>query len=237
MQIRNILFGVGTLMLGVLAVIYADFALQWQPVPAIPMRAALAIANGCLLGILGVGAIWKTTSRPSLLALGIYYTVWVLALHVPKVAMQPADLSRWNGIAEIGAMATAAFASHDERVFNIAHRAFGLCLVVFGACHFMYAEFTASMIPAWLPFPLALAYLTGIGHLAAGASLIFGVFMRPASILLTAMFASFVLLLHTPRVIAHPLDRIEWTMLAVSITLTGAAVIIASRVRDFASPK
>ena len=48
-------------------------------------------------------------------------------------------------------------------------------MVVFGLSHFAYADFTASMIPAWMPARLILAYVTGAAHLAAGAALLLGV--------------------------------------------------------------
>ena len=32
---------------------------------------------------------------------------------------------------------------------------FGLCLLVFGAAHFAYAKYTASLVPAWLPLIVA----------------------------------------------------------------------------------
>jgi enoyl-CoA hydratase/carnithine racemase len=40
---------------------------------------------------------------------------------------------------------------------------------------------------------------------------------------ITGMMGGFVLLLHIPRVIAAPDSRMEWTMTAVALTLTGAA--------------
>jgi uncharacterized membrane protein YphA (DoxX/SURF4 family) len=123
-------------------------------------------------------------------------------------------------------------AEASRRTFTVraAQIAFGLCLLVFGTAHFVYADFTATMIPGWLPFPpfwpLFWAYLTGCGHIAAGLSLVSGIAARLASTLLAAMFACFVVLLHIPRVLANPTSRIEWTMLSVATALTGAAWIV-----------
>lgn len=82
------------------------------------------------------------------------------------------------------------------------------------------------MIPRWIPFPLFWAYVTGCGHVAAGLSLVSGIAVRLASTLLAAMLACFVILLHIPRVLADPASRIEWTMLAIAMSLTGAAWIM-----------
>jgi hypothetical protein len=42
------------------------------------------------------------------------------------------------------------------------------------------------------------------------------------------MMASFVALVHVPRVLAHPDSRMEWTMLFVALTLSGSAGLVAA---------
>jgi uncharacterized membrane protein len=123
-------------------------------------------------------------------------------------------------------------AGSSRRAFIVraAQVTFGGCLLVFGLSHFIYADFTATMIPGWLPFPLFWAYATGCGHVAAGLSFISGIAVRLASTLLAAMFACFVALLHLPGVFADPASRIEWTMLGVATSLTGAAWIVRTAI-------
>ena len=53
-----------------------------------------------------------------------------------------------------------------------------------------------------------------------------GLLARLAATLLAAMYATFVLILHAPRVAATPTARIEWTMLFIALSLTGAAWIV-----------
>jgi len=79
-----------------------------------------------------------------------------------------------------------------------------------------------------LPPALFWVYLTGAGHVAAGLSFVSGIATRLASFWLTIMFACFVVLLHLPCVVADPTNRIEWTMLGIATSLTGAAWILAS---------
>jgi hypothetical protein len=57
------------------------------------------------------------------------------------------------------------------------------------------------------------------------------VLARLGATLLATMFAGFVLLLHVPRVVHAPESRLEWTMMSVAISLTGAAVIVAASYR------
>src|SRR5437763_529874 len=79
--------------------------------------------------------------------------------------------------------------------------AFGACLLVFGTSHFLYAQFTASLVAAWLPpSRLFWAYATGAAQIAAGLAMLTGVKARLAAILLTIMYAAFGLLVHIPSI-------------------------------------
>ena len=244
---NRVLYALGAVMLGIVGLIVGDFALQWQPVPAsVPLRTPLAYLCAALLVAGGAAVAWTKTSRSAALALGSFYGLWTVLLHLPRIFSHPSDVSAWNAFAEIGALAAGGFmawgmsdADPQRRAFLVraAQTVFGGCLLIFGTAHFVYADFTATMIPGWLPLPLFWAYLTGCGHFAAGISLVSGVATRLAATLLTAMFACFVVLLHVPRVLAAPTTRIEWTMLGVATALTGAAWIVRTALtRSLRSP-
>jgi uncharacterized membrane protein YphA (DoxX/SURF4 family) len=105
----------------------------------------------------------------------------------------------------------------------------GVCLLMFGLAHFLYLDFTASMVPAWLPGGQRLwAILTGAAHLLAGVALLSGIKARLAAILLTVMFASFSVLVHLPTLAADPHSHLNWVINAINLALTGAAWSIAT---------
>jgi uncharacterized membrane protein YphA (DoxX/SURF4 family) len=105
----------------------------------------------------------------------------------------------------------------------------GVCLLMFGVAHFLYLDFTASMVPAWLPPGQKFwALLTGAAHLAAGIALLSGIKARLAAILLTVMFATFSLLVHLPALVADPHSHLNWVINAINLALTGAAWTIAT---------
>ncbi len=228
--LHRLAYGAGAVALGVIGLAFGDFALQWQPIPKdIPGHHALALVSAAIMLLLGLGVIWPRTARPASAGLAGVYLVWV-ALHGPDVVAAPGSVAAWLGVAETLSLSVgglALFVSLAERPnarLRLAARVlYGLCPLVFGLSHFAYAEFTAKMVPGWIPFPLFWAYATGVGHLAAGLAILFGVAPRLAASLLTAMMASFVVLLHIPRVIAAPGSHLEWTMTAVALSLTGAA--------------
>ena len=227
---------VGLGALGVLSLGSGDFAFQWQPVPPdMPSRGGLAMGTG---GLEVAAAVLLLSGR--LRAVGAWLTAvlllgWV-ALHVPAVARHPASIADWLGLAETAAMASAAlmFATAwagiaaAGAVRRGAFVAFGLCALVFGLSHVKYAEFTASMIPPWLPGRVALACLTGAAHALAGLAILTGVCRTLAAWLECLMMACFVVLVHASRVLAHPDSRMEWTMLFVAVTLSASAGLVAA---------
>ena len=235
------LFGLGLGGLGVTALLQVDFALQWQPVPAeVPGREWLALANGVGMLLAGL-ALWSRRLRPTAaFCLAVYLAVWVIVLHTPRF-VSGVEVA-WLGMAEATAMASGMWAiaasssarqswPFGESGARMARLAFAVALPVFGLSHFLYADFTAAMVPAWMPQPLFWAYFTGAAHAAAGVGLLFGIFPRLAATLEAVMVTSFALLLHAPRVIAAPHERVEWTMLCIAAALAGAAWSIAASLR------
>jgi uncharacterized membrane protein len=79
------LFAIGMIGLGILALIYGDFALVWQPVPpSIPARTVLAYLSGVIMLFGGIGLLFEATVAWSVRILFPYLIVWTL-LKVPAV--------------------------------------------------------------------------------------------------------------------------------------------------------
>jgi uncharacterized membrane protein YphA (DoxX/SURF4 family) len=86
-------------VLGALSVANADFAFQWQPVPAdMPARATLAIAAGVVEILAGVLFV-----VPRARSAGAWWAAAVLvgwtALHRPAVVRNPKSIADWLGLA------------------------------------------------------------------------------------------------------------------------------------------
>ena len=235
---------IGSIGLGLIGLIFRDFALQWQPVPAtLPFYQPLAIASALFL--IGVGVfLWPTWTRPTAaVVLAIYFALWTLALQLPRAAASPGNVAMWLGVAEIGALAAGAFAAAGEAwqsrtTLHAARVALGGCAIVFGLSHFVYIDFTAGMIPKWIPAPLGWAYATGAGHLLAGLSLVSGIRSRVAAFALSAMCGSFVLLLHLPGALSDPGSHAQWTGVFIALSIAGAvlATAAAPQARDKEQP-
>src|SRR5258707_2028592 len=73
------LFAIGMVGLGILALIYGDFALVWQPVARwVPGRTGLAYGAGLIMLLGGIGLLFRATAAWSARILFPYLIVWVL---------------------------------------------------------------------------------------------------------------------------------------------------------------
>lgn len=243
------LFFAGLAGLGVLSLIFDDFALVWQPVPQwVPRREVLAYASGVLLVAGGLGALFRRTATLAAFILSAFVFSWLLFLQIPRVASDPSNEGMWLGFAEtllllsggwvlavsgtIAERRTRGMAAPGSLGLGIGRYAMGAALPLIGLSHFVYSAGTASMVPAWLPGHLFFAYLTGSGHVAAGLGILLGILPGLAAALEALMITLFVLLLHLPGVVAHPHDRLQWTMFLIASAYAGAAWAVAASIRD-----
>jgi uncharacterized membrane protein len=234
MNYHSLLYALGAILLGAVGLYFHDFALQWQAVPAgIPARTLLAHVSGVLLIIGGGAMLARKGERAGALLLTAFYGLWVVAFHLPNAFKSAGSIGAWNAPAEIMFMAMgglalfAAGAGPMRRTLHLVARFLaGASAMVFGLAHFNYIDFTASFVPAWIPWKVFWAWATGAGHFAAGLAFVSGIKARLAATCLAGMMGSFVVLLHIPRVIAQPEVHAEWIMLAVSSSLTGAAWLL-----------
>jgi hypothetical protein len=225
----RVALAVGMAGVGVLSFVYTGLDPHWQHPPERYDTAPLAYASGAILIAASAAMLTPKTAKLGGYALAALLVLWVIAFNTPRILAGVE--AAWLAPAEVVAAACGAWiATGAERGPRIVQALFGFCLITFGAAHFLYLDFTAGMIPAFIPFHPFFAAFTGAGHIAAGLSIISGVIAGIGSALLALMFSLFVLLVHIPRVIADPGDRIEWTMLSHATALTGAALLVAASI-------
>jgi uncharacterized membrane protein YphA (DoxX/SURF4 family) len=235
-------YGSGAVALGLVGLVWGDFATNWQPVQTvgIPDHGAPAyVAAACLL-CAGVAIQWRRSAAPGLLALAVIYFLFAL-LWLPRVIGFPQLFGTWAGFLEEFALVAAAlvvYASllpHDSagsvRTARIGRLAFGVCAVSFGLSHFFAVPQTAALVPGWIPPGQRFwAVATGIFHLLAGVAILSGVLDVLASRLLTVMLAAFGALVWAPALLAQPREHMVWAGNAVNLALIGAAWVVADSI-------
>jgi len=232
-------YGVGVMALGIVCLAFGDFH-PGQPVPKdFPARTALAYAVAAFMLVAGAAVASRRTVARGSLAITAYFALVVVLLMNGRVLLaHHAEFLPYESLAiqlAITAGGLIVFATHADVDAGLAARLtlagqviFGLCALVFGAAHFVYLEYTAPLVPKWLPASQEFwAYATGVGHIAAGVAILTGVQARLAAILLTLMFASFTPLVHVPMLLDKPSSHWIWNENAVNLALIGAAWVVA----------
>jgi uncharacterized membrane protein YphA (DoxX/SURF4 family) len=237
------LYVIGLLGLGVLALVYHDFALDWQPVPAwVPDRTVLACGAGMLMLGCGAGLLFRATALWSARILFPYLVLWVL-LKVPVLFVAPGMEAVWLGFGEIVMLLSGGWilwgindnvaqrsklaGMADNSGLQRAQVAFGLALLPVGLSHLVYIPETVGFVPAWLPARTFWACLTGAGQIACGLGILFRVFPRVAAWCEAGMVSLFTLLVWLPIVVSKPTDRGAWTGFFISWMIGAAAWVVA----------
>lgn len=241
-----LLFAIGMIGLGILALIYGDFAMVWQPVaPWVPGRTALAYASGILMLLGGAGLLFRATVAMSLRMLFPYLIVWAL-LKVPALVVAPGMEAVWLGfgeltvllaggwtlfarLAEVRENSILGFAVGDKGV-RMARILFAVSLLPIGLSHMVYVQATVDLVPAWLPFRTFWAYLTGAGQMACGLGVLLSIFPRVAATAEAGMISLFTLLVWVPAIVAAPKTRLPWTAFFISWAIGAAVWAVAQNV-------
>jgi len=232
-------YGLGVMALGLACLTFGAFE-PGQPVPkTFPARTVLAYAAGAFMVAAAVAVQWRRTVAWGAAALTVYYALFVVILMngrllltdyavfvtYENIAMQ---LSITAGGLILYATTARIDAALAARLTRLGRLAFGVCALVFGGAHFVYMNLTAPLVPKWLPPTQAFwGYATGAGFVAAGVAILSGVQARLAAILVTAMLASFGLLVNEPMLLADHSSHWNWSESAVNLAVLGAAWVVA----------
>jgi uncharacterized membrane protein YphA (DoxX/SURF4 family) len=237
-------YGLGAVALGLIGLVWGDFATVWQPIQALPFtvphRTALAyIAAACLL-VAGVALQGRRSAPAGLLVLAILYCIFAL-LWLPRVVGYPQIFGTWSGLLEEFALVAAAIVVYASllprdsagsvRIAQVGCLSFGVCVLSFGLSHFFAIPQTAAMVPVWMPPGQQFwAVATGVAHLLAGVAILSGVLDVLGSRLLTVMLATFGALVWAPALFAQPREHMVWAGNAINLALIGAAWAVADSI-------
>lgn len=236
-------YGLGIIALSIVGLAWGDF-ISGQPVPKwLPDRTALAYAVAAFMLVAGLALQWRRATAWAALALAVYYIFVVTLLMNGRVILANYTLfGAYSGAAEPVAIAAgavivyAATASIDAAraalLTRIARFAFGIAAILFGLAHFFYMNYTAPLVPAWLPPSQEFwGYATGVFHIAGGLAILTGLQARLAAVLLTVMYAAFIPLVFVPVLMAETASAFRWTELATTIALVGVTWTIADSLK------
>jgi uncharacterized membrane protein len=225
------LFAVSFIGLGVEHFVYREFVTGRAP--AWPFGASPGVAWAYVSGLVVVvtaGAILLGKhGRVAALSLSALIIVWALSRHIPVVIASDVLAPEWTkavkalvfagGALVMAATFPAIHMARDSAFSRLINAREGfvmagtICLAVFmvnnGSQHFIYEEFVATLVPAWIPggqifWTYASAVLLFCGAL--------GMFFPPtaslAALLTALMVFAWVWLVHVPRISVSVSDNI-----------------------------
>ncbi|MEO6211777.1 MAG: DoxX family protein [Gemmatimonadaceae bacterium] len=233
-----------------MAALGAQCLIRINAVPALePVHGTAGLpVIGWITGVVLIAAAIATMLRPAAsygaAVLAAMLFLWDALLHAPALAAAPTNGGEWTGAAETFALGAAALVLFGMTRLSAAWRGtphatvtrplligricYGISMLGFGALHFIYISYVAFVIPSWIPAHVFFAYATGVAHVAAGLGILSGVLARLAALCTAAMFGSWFLIIHIPRVVTHTQSADEWTSMLIALAMCGSALLIAS---------
>jgi uncharacterized membrane protein len=246
----HVLFAATLIALGVYGLGTGHFGAIWSSVPkAMPGRDILTYVCAILALGTGAGLLWRPARPWAAGILTISLLAWMLLFSGRFIWLAPLKIGSWENPAETAVLAAAAwslFAGYASGPAvatggmgqRLAHSLYGVALIVFGVAHIGFFAFTASLVPAWLPWHSAWTWFTAVTYIAAGLAVMAGVLARWAAILAAVQIGLFTLLVWGPQVAAGSSDPSVWSETTISWALTAAAWVLAeSYGRGFAKPR
>lgn len=237
-------FALALIALGIIGLVRRDLPAVWQPVPKwVPGHAVLAYAWAAIGVGSGIGLLWERTARAASGVLLVCSSIWLLVLRLPNLFYEhPLVLVAWTfgktaimvaaawvlyiQFAGDGGRSRGAFAT-DGRGLRSARALYGLSLIPFGLAHFMYLNATTVLIPSWLPWHVALAYLTGAAFIAAGLAVCVGILGHVAAALSALQLGLFGLIVWVPRVLAGKVNDLQRGEFIVTFAAMAGAWVVA----------
>ena len=245
-RLGQIMLAVASAAVAIWCFSYGRFAVQSLPA-WMPWREPWVYGSALVLLAASAGLCFARTALPSVLAIGVCRAI-VVAIYLPGIVAKPSSMGAWYPFCEAltslsGAWVLYALLRRQSRgsatgvagegAIRAALVLFGLTCVFYGWSHFLYADYTASLVPGWLPGHLPLAYFTGAAHMAAGVAIVIGVLPGLAAALEATMMSLFGLLVWVPSFFMEPRPSWarpaanQWSELVVTMVLAVSGWILA----------
>jgi len=177
-------------------------------------------------------------ARPAATLLGVMFFLFVVLLHIPRIAAHPSDGNEWtSGFVALAMCGGAWVLARNSPLagretsapfLKLGRYFFAVAFVAFGIQHFVYARFAAGLGPPWFLGRPLWAYLTGAVFIAAGITILLGKMARLAATLLGTLISLFFLLLYVPRITAQLHNPGPWTSGFEVLALCGSAMVLAN---------
>jgi hypothetical protein len=246
-------YGLGTVLTGILNIVWGDFDASHQPIQSLaigsqaknlPGEHLLAYVAGVWLVAAGLAILWRRSVRMGAAASAIAYLIF-MALWLPRydagihaygwrIAVLLGisfGLAQQAFLVAPAAIIYASSASPDsllqQRAAIASRWMLGLPPIVFGLFHLAAIHVFASIVPQWMRFGNFWAVLTGIAFILAGVAICSGIKDVLALRLLALMLLLFEGLVEVPPIFIRLHNEKTWGAAVYNLTAIGACWLFA----------
>jgi uncharacterized membrane protein YphA (DoxX/SURF4 family) len=248
MRVGIWVYGVATVITGILDIVWAAFEPSHQPLQAlgehIPGSQILACIAGAWLVAAGLAILWRRTERRGALGTAAIYLIFAL-LWLPRFYSAPRThgfqtpmlMFIFSGMGAqlllvapaliVYVISSSSNPAWRERAIVAARWILGWGPITIGLSHLMNVQIMAHFVPTWAHFPAFWAVFSGIAFLLAGLAIISGIQDVLAARLLAFMLLLFEATVEIPPVFGQPHSQSAWGGAVYNITAIGACLVFS----------
>ena len=224
------MFASSFLVLGMLCIIYKDFAVgrppEWPAAFRIP---ALGYITGAILMVCAIAILLDRYVIQAALCMATLILLFSVSRHL--FSFTDTWINAFKSIALLGScLIIVAAKNHSSSTHPGLHSSnllltgifmLAAFLLICGYAHFKYAPFVDALIPAYIPFHSFWTYCCGICLFAGGTGLLIPVTRRSAALLSGIMIIGWFFLLHIPRFLADTSNKSDLLGVCESFAFAG----------------
>ncbi len=239
--VGQLFIAVALLVFGMQHFAYLNFVTRaFPPLPLwVPAVSVWACVFGALLCVTGLAIVFRFKARLFSLALAAIIFIMFAVFLLPSLIMHIQNGMVWTNSGKalvlVGAnlLIAGSFANGSSNgIFKLLEKCIPLGVfllsgffILAAVMHFVYAEFVATLIPAWIPAPLFWTYFAAVALIAGAIGMLIPKTAKLAAGLSALMVFLWVLLLHIPRAwTIH--DANETTSLFEALAMCGMALLV-----------
>ena len=233
----RIVFGMSAVVAGILELVWRDSEIgQRVHQIAVPLSTIIIWFVALALVAGGIAMMFMRTARLGsivIIAVFLIYALW----YIPDMIATPGNPVLYVDIGEKFSMVCGALAVYVLTDTNAARAAslnltnrlvYGVCVLSYAWAQVVYLQYTASLVPNWIP-PNQVFWtnLTTAAFALAAIAILINRQAVLATRLLALMLALFGILVWVPHIIAQPGTLSNWNEIASNYLMTGAALIVS----------
>lgn len=218
------LFAVPWLVIGIQHYMYADFVATLVP-SFMAGKIFWVYLTGTGMIAAGISFISNIKVKLAGMLLGIMLTIFILLLHIPKLAGHPLTIIWTRAVQDTALAGTAFMLTGNMKLMNAGRLLYAVCLGILGIQHFAHVSFITARVPAYFPLTNLWDYLIGMIMMVAAICIAAKYKLMQATVLSGVFIAFFALLYNVPLLIADVHNGQQWTGFMLDIALSAGAFI------------